>query len=246
MNYNYKLLIEYDGTLYDGWQRQGNTKRTIQGKLEESLSDLYGREIEIIGSGRTDAGVHAKGQVANFYMSEKIELWQLKRDLNERLNMDIRILAAEQAGEQFHSRFHAKTKVYKYEIDQSQKAHVFTRKYKYHVEKLLEVESMRKAAQQIIGTHDFTSFTSDKNEKKSKIRRVDSIEIVEQGSMITLVFTGNGFLYHMVRILSGTFIEIGSGMREEKDMRKILQARDRSAAGFTAPSQGLYLERVIY
>ena len=248
MKKNIRLVLEYDGTRYDGWQKQGNTERTIQGKLETVLSELAGEPVEIHGSGRTDAGVHARGQVANFHMdSARCPGAKEAMDyLNRYLPEDIRVVAADEVPERFHSRLSAKRKTYAYYVETAEKKPVFDRKYVYGLGKRPDVEAMRKAAAYLAGEHDFRSFCGNKKMKKSTVRRLDSIRIEEQGSRIVFTYTGNGFLYFMVRILTGTLLEVGLGKRTPEDMRAIMEAKNREAAGATAPPEGLFLMEVEY
>ncbi len=248
MKKNIKLILEYDGSRYDGWQKQGNTENTIQGKLEAILQKWSGEEIEVHGSGRTDAGVHARGQAANFHVDAKVcgSAKEAMDYLNRYLPEDIRILSAEEMPERFHSRLNATRKTYAYVVETAEKKNVFERKYVYGLGEKLEVEKMKAAAGYLVGEHDFKSFCSNKKMKKSTVRRLDSIEILEQGSKVVFVYTGNGFLYNMVRILTGTLLEVGLGKRSPKEMEKILSAKNREAAGMTVPPEGLSLVRVEY
>ena len=234
---NYKLLLQYDGTKLNGWQKQGNTDNTIQGKLEAILERMYGEFIEIHGSGRTDAGVHALGQVANFHAPEKFSKEEIKATLNEFLSKDIRVLNVEAVDERFHARLTAKRKTYEYRIDNGEAADVFQRKYAMREEKPLDLDAMQKAAEYFVGTHDFKTFCANKKMKKSTIRTITSIVIEEKDGIVSIKYTGNGFLYNMVRILTGTLIEVGRGMRAPEEMRGIVNAKERGAAGFTAPAQ---------
>lgn len=243
---NYKLLLQYDGTRLNGWQKQGNTDNTIQGKLEAILQHLYGEYVEIHGSGRTDAGVHALGQVANFHAPAKFSTEEIKSTLNEYLSKDIRVLKVETVEERFHARLTAKGKTYEYRIDNGEIANVFQRKYTMREEIPLDLEAMRKAAGCFIGTHDFKTFCANKKMKKSTVRTIYSIDIEEKEGIVAIRYTGNGFLYNMVRILTGTLIEAGRGKRAPEEMQSILEAQDRGAAGFTAPAQGLFLVEVTY
>lgn len=243
---NYKLVLQYDGTKLNGWQKQGNTDNTIQGKLEAILERLYGEPIEIHGSGRTDAGVHALGQVANFHAPSVFPEETILETLNEYLSKDIRVLKIEAVEERFHARLTATGKTYEYRIDNGKIANVFSRKYVMREELPLDLEAMRKASKELLGTHDFRSFCANKKMKKSTVRRIDSITIEEHNGMVSIRYCGNGFLYNMVRILTGTLIEVGRGLRAPEDLRTILEAKDRGAAGFTAPAQGLYLVEVTY
>lgn len=243
---NYKLTIQYDGTRYNGWQRQGNTDNTIQGKLNEIIGKYLGEEIDIAGSGRTDAGVHAYGQVANFKTNKYFDKDKFLVEINSYLPQDIRILKAEAVDERFHARLSAVSKTYEYVIDNGPVADVFNRKYSYRLEKSLDVEKMRMAAGLLTGTHDYISFCGNKKFKKSSVRTVTAIDIMEQNGKIIIDFTGDGFLQNMVRIMAGTLIEVGLGKREAESMTDILRAKDRMAAGMMASPEGLFLKVVEY
>ena len=241
-----KIVLQYDGSRYDGWQKQGNTGQTIQGKLEDVLEKLAGVPVEVRGAGRTDAGVHALGQTADFYIPDPISPSEVKSYLNRYLPEDIRILKAGQAGERFHSRLNAVSKTYRYVIETGEKKDVFQRKYVYGLGKRPDVEAMKQGASFLTGERDFKSFCANKKMKKSTVRTVYSIDIREEGSRIILTFRGNGFLYHMVRIMTGTLIEVGLGKRPPEDIKRILAAANREEAGFTAPAEGLFLVKVDY
>ena len=243
---NYKLLLQYDGTKLNGWQKQGNIENTIQGKLEAILERMYGEFIEIHGSGRTDAGVHALGQVANFHAPEKFSPEEIKAVLNEFLSKDIRVLNLETVDERFHARLTAKGKTYEYRIDNGEVADVFQRKYAMREENPLDLDAMQKAAGYFVGTHDFKTFCANKKMKKSTVRTIYSINIEEKDGIVSIRYNGNGFLYNMVRILTGTLIEVGRGIRKPEEMQEIINALDRGAAGFTASAQGLFLVEVMY
>ena len=251
---NYKLTLQYDGTKLNGWQKQGNTDNTIQGKLEAILERMYGQYVEIHGSGRTDAGVHALGQVANFHApvddaAGKMKVYsteEIKAMLNEYLSKDIRVLSVELVDERFHARLTAKAKTYEYRIDNGEIADVFQRKFVMREEEPLDLEVMREAASYLVGTHDFKTFCANKKMKKSTVRTIYSIDIEEKAGIVSIRYNGNGFLYNMVRILTGTLIEVGRGKRKPEEMQGILDAMERGAAGFTAPAQGLYLVEVEY
>lgn len=246
MEKNYKIIMEYDGTRYDGWQKQGNTDQTIQGKLESVLERLAGKNTEIHGSGRTDAGVHALAQVANFHADLDMKEEEIMSYFNHYLPEDIRVTALESVADRFHSRLNAEEKTYLYRIEMGEKANVFDRKYTYSLHKKLHVGAMRTAADILCGEHDFKSFCSNRKMKKSTVRNLKKIEMEQQESILLVRFTGNGFLYNMVRILMGTLIEVGLGERSPKEMNDILKALDRKAAGYTAPPEGLFLEHVSY
>lgn len=246
MMQNYKAVLQYDGTRYDGWQKQENTKKTIQGKLELLLSRIAGLPVQVHGSGRTDAGVHAMGQVANFCMDTNLSAEELRAQMNSYLPADILVVSLEPVSERFHSRLNAKSKTYVYRMAQPGYQNVFLRNYVTFLEEPVDVDRMREAAALLLGEHDFKSFCSKKKLKKSTVRRIDSIIIEEKEGLITIRYTGNGFLYHMVRILTGTLMEVGTGQREVQDIPVILRKKDRQAAGFLMPSQGLFLEKVEY
>ena len=243
---NYKLLLQYDGTKLNGWQKQGNTDNTIQGKLEAILEKMYGEYVEIHGSGRTDAGVHALGQVANFHASEQFSTEEIQNTLNEYLSKDIRVLDVETVDERFHARLTAKGKTYEYRIDNGKIANVFQRKYTMREENPLDLTARKNAAVYLLGTHDFKTFCANKKMKKSTVRTITAVEIKENDGIVSIRYTGNGFLYNMVRILTGTLIEVGRGKRVPEDVKEIINAQDRGAAGFTAPAQGLFLVEVDY
>lgn len=243
---NYKLILQYDGTRYNGWQRQGNTDNTIQGKLNEIISRYLGEEVDITGSGRTDAGVHAFAQVANFKTSKCFDKDKFMAEVNAFLPQDIRITTVEAVDERFHARLSAVSKTYEYVIDNAPVADVFARKYSCRVEETLNIDKMREAAGLLMGTHDYTSFCGNKKFKKSPVRTVTDITITEAGGKIRIDFTGDGFLQNMVRIMTGTLIEVGLGKREAASMPAILEAKSREAAGTMATPEGLFLKEVYY
>ena len=243
---NYKLTIQYDGSRYDGWQRQGNTENTIQGKIEGVLSRLTRECVEIHGAGRTDAGVHAEGQVASVKLSGKRPAAEVMAYLNQYLPEDIAVVDVQEADERFHARLTAVGKVYRYDIRLGSTPNVFRRKYQYRVEQPLDVAAMKKAAEYLTGTHDYRAFCSNKRYKKSTVRTVTAIEIAVNGADVSITFRGDGFLYNMVRILTGTLLEVGLGERKAEDMLSILESLDRTQAGKTAPAQGLTLVQVEY
>lgn len=243
---NYRMKIQYDGTRYKGWQRQRSGADTIQGRIEAVLSRLTGEPAEIDGAGRTDAGVHAWEQVANVHLTEGCEPRWLHQKLNEYLPEDIRIMEVKEVSERFHSRLNATGKIYEYRLLKKGCCDVFRRKYAWNMDDTLDIEKMRLAAEQLKGQHDFKGFCTKASKKKSTVRRIDDIEIVDEGSGITLRFTGNGFLYNMVRILTGTLVEIGTGERSAETIPHILQSGERQCAGQTAPAKGLMLKKVLY
>lgn len=242
---NYKFIIEYDGTKYSGWQKQGNTEKTIQGKLESILKKMTGRNVEIHGSGRTDAGVHAKGQVGNFKCETSLSCAEILKYLNEYLPNDVKVLNLAECDMRFHSRLNAAKKTYSYTIS-LEKPDVFRHRFIYYFPEKPDIKLMQKACDELLGTHDFHGFSSVKKTKKSTVRTLYSADIEQNGSEIKLVFCGNGFLYNMVRILAGTIFDIGLGKKNLPDIRKCFETHDRTFAGTTLPPQGLCLENVEY
>jgi len=246
MKRNIKLTIAYDGTRYNGWQRQGNTENTIQGKLERVLSSFLEEDIELHASGRTDAGVHAKAQIANFHTNSDRSLEDILEIFTMYLPNDIAVYKIEEVPLRFHSRLNATGKCYYYRIWNSHIPNVFEHRYLYEVEQPLNVDAMRKAAAAFVGTHDFKGFCTNKRMKKSTVRTIYSIDIEQDNEEIVLKFNGNGFLYNMVRIITGTLIEVGLGKRKPEEMEALIASMDRQNAGFTAPAQGLCLKSVSY
>lgn len=243
---NIKLVIQYDGSKYRGWQRLGDSDKTIQGKLENVLSQMTNEKIEIIGSGRTDAGVHAYKQVANFHTQSDMSEEAILEYLYNYLPEDIVVVDVEEVDGKFHSRYHAKGKKYLYRIWNSRFHNPFLRKYCTHVAEPLDINLMRNAAKYLVGKHDFTSFTSLKSKKKSMVRELFSIEIQKENEIIDILFHGDGFLYNMVRIMAGTLIEVGAGRMNADSIPEILEKRDRSLSGPKAPYTGLILYDVEY
>lgn len=243
---NIRLLIQYEGARYQGWQKQQSTDNTIQGRLECLLGRMCGETVELHGSGRTDAGVHARGQVANFHTECAMTTEEMRAYINRYLPEDIAVLEVTEAAPRFHSRLNAKGKHYEYLVLNSDVPDVFYRRYALEVPEKLDVAAMRRAAEELLGEHDFKSFTSARKGKKSTIRRIDRIEITKRGNLLCLSFQGNGFLHHMVRILTGTLLEVGMGKRDPGDMGRLLAAGDRSQAGPLAPAKGLTLVEVFY
>lgn len=243
---NYRFDIQYDGTRYGGWQKQKDTENTIQGKIEEVLRKMTEKEVSIQGAGRTDAGVHARGQVANARMDTEKSCEEICRYMNHYLPEDIEIVQVSQAEERFHSRLNAREKVYQYRIAAGHHKNVFERKYQCPLHEDLDTEEMKKAAGFLIGTHDFKSFCSNKKMKKSSVRTLYAVQVEKFAQEIVITYTGNGFLYNMVRILTGTLIEVGRGKRNPEEMKEILERKNREASGFTAPARGLTLLEVRY
>lgn len=242
---NFKLIIEYDGTKYSGWQKQGNTKNTIYEKFSDILFKLIGKEVEIFASGRTDAGVHAKGQVINFKCETDFDEKQMLSYINNYLPEDIKVLSCEIKDERFHSRLNAKTKTYMYRIYKG-KPSVFDRKYVYPIDFDVDTDKMREASKFFEGTHDFKSFCTKQRMKKSTVRTIYSINIEEKDNEIRIVVEGNGFLYNMVRILAGTLLNVGEGSIKIQDLQGILDSKNRENAGVTLPAKGLVLLKVEY
>ncbi len=243
---NIRMILQYEGTRYQGWQKQTSTANTIQGKLEELLSKMTGEKIELQGSGRTDAGVHAKGQIANFHTDCEMAVEKMQEYINQYLPEDIRVLSVTEVSERFHSRLHAVEKVYQYRIHNAEVADVFTRRYTYHDTDSLNVDLMREAAALLCGTHDYKAFCTNKRLKKSTVRTISSINIEHVGDELQITYCGNGFLYHMVRIMTGTLLEVGTGQRVPADMPQILASKNRENAGMLVPGQGLTLLEVRY
>lgn len=243
---NIRIKVTYEGTRYQGWQKQESSENTIQGKLENLISRMCNEEIAVQGSGRTDAGVHALGQIVNFHTSCNMSTDEMLSYMNQYLPEDIAVVEIAEVSERFHSRLNAKGKRYSYRVWNSAIPNVFYRRYAYTVTEKLDIEAMRRAAQYFLGEHDFKSFTSTRKGKKSTVRRIDRIDIIKEGDLLTFTFEGNGFLYHMIRILVGTLLEVGTGERMSDSIPEILAAKNRETAGALVPGKGLLLEEVFY
>ena len=243
---NFKVTLQYEGTRYQGWQKQESTDNTIQGKLEALLSKMAGTKVEIQGSGRTDAGVHAAGQVANFHLDTDQSPSQIMDYMNFYLPEDIAVISIEEVPERFHSRLNAKGKTYLYRVINSPVPHIFDRKYAWTVEEKLDVDAMRRAAAFMEGTHDYKAFTSLKKSKKSTVRTVERILIECVDDEIRFTFRGDGFLYHMVRIMMGTLIEVGLHKKKPEEITGIFEKGLRENAGELVPAKGLTLLEVRY
>lgn len=243
---NIKMTIRYDGSRYKGFQRLKDNDMTIQGKIEDVLSKMANEKIEIIGSGRTDMGVHAYGQVANFKINSSLSIDKIQSYLYEYLPEDIVITKLEEVEERFHSRYNAKSKVYLYKIYNNKFHDPFLRRYTTHITKKLDIELMREASKYFIGEHDFTSFASSKSKKKSNIRTIYSINIKEDNGLIEIYFEGNGFLYNMVRIMTGALIDVGHKKILPEDIKRMIEQKDRTKSSDTALAKGLYLYKVNY
>ena len=242
---NIRLDLCYDGTRYKGWQRLPGADATIQGKLETALSRILGEPIEVSGSGRTDAGVHAKGQVANFHCESTLPAEEILLSLRRYLPEDIGIYSCRDVSPRFHARLNAREKTYCYRIWVSREPCVFQRRFVTVMEEPLDTVAMAQAAEHLLGEHDFSAFCGNAKMKKSTVRLLRSIQIQREGPELRLYFTGNGFLHNMVRILVGTLVEVGRGQRDPESVSALFGGK-RSEAGFLAPPQGLCLEEVFY
>ena len=245
---NFKITIQYEGTRYQGWQRQDSTNNTIQGKFETILAKMTGLDfVQVDGSGRTDAGVHAFGQVANFKIDTNMTAKEIMSYINQYLPEDIGVIAIQEMPERFHSRLNAKGKTYNYRIWNTELPCIFARRYVYEMPEELQLEAMRTAAAYLIGKHDFKAFTSNKKSKKSTVRTINTVQIDRNGSEVVITYSGDGFLYHMVRILTGTLIEVGLGQRAPASMQVLLEKdATRDIAGMLVPAKGLCLMEVQY
>lgn len=242
---NVRLDICYDGSKYKGWQRLPTTENTIQSKLETALSRILEEPIEVVGSGRTDAGTHAKLQVVNFHCYSTMECNLILSQLRRYLPEDIGIYSCRNVSERFHARLNAKTKTYVYRVWNSELPCVFDRKYVYRNSAALDVLRMRAAASYFLGTHDFSAFCANKNMKKSTVRCIHSLDIQQIDNEVRFTVTGNGFLHHMVRIMVGTLLEVGRGERDADSIPELF-GQDRALAGALIPACGLCLMEVTY
>lgn len=243
---NYKLTLSYDGTRYRGWQRQGNTENTIQAKVEGALSRILGQSVEVSGSGRTDAGAHARMQVVSFRAATELTVQEILSRLRISLPEDIAANDLTIAAPRFHARLSCVGKTYIYRVQNSEVPNVFERKFMYRVSEALDVAAMEDAAKILLGEHDFTAFQSNKRMKKSAVRRIDAIDITRHGEEIRFTVSGDGFLYNMVRIIVGTLLEAGAHRMSAEDVRYALDSKVRENAGPTAPAQGLCLWEIFY
>ncbi len=242
---NIALICEYDGTGFLGWQSQRNN-RTVQEAIQKAIYDITSEEVILYGCSRTDSGVHATGHVSNFFSKTKIPMTKLPLALNSKLPPEISIRRAVQVKDDFNARFDAIAKQYRYRICNEATRPALERLRSYHVPGTLDVRKMRTAAKEITGEHDFASFMASNSSAKTTVRRLYSVDIFENGPIIDIIYKGNGFLYNMVRILSGTLCYVGLGKIPTGDIRGILLARDRKMAGKTLPAHGLFLEKVFY
>ncbi|MFZ3591123.1 tRNA pseudouridine(38-40) synthase TruA [Bacillus sp. DJP31] len=243
---NYKLTIQYDGGRYKGWQRLGNGEDTIQAKIENVLSEMVGRKIEIIGCSRTDAGVHALAQIANFKISENLTESEIKTYLNKYLPQDISVIDVSIVPDRFHARYNAKDKTYIYKIWNEEYTNPFMRKYSMHVDGKLDLAKMKTACQYFVGEHDFTTYSNAKSKKKSMVREIYALDIEENAGFIHVKVRGDGFLYNMVRKIVGTLIEVGLGEIEADRIPAIINSKERVLTGGMADPGGLYLEKIDF
>ncbi|MCA1032563.1 tRNA pseudouridine(38-40) synthase TruA [Bacillus timonensis] len=243
---NYKLVIQYDGGRYKGWQRLGTGDQSIQGKIENVLSEMVGKKVEIIGSSRTDAGVHALEQIANVKLDTTFTVHEIHAYLNRYLPNDISVKDIEEVHERFHARYNTKEKTYVYKLWNKSYPHPFMRKYSMHVEEKLDVSKMKKACKFFEGTHDFTAYCNAKSKKKSMVRDIYSMSIEEQAGFIEIRVRGNGFLYNMVRKIVGTLIEVGLGKIDAEKIPSIIESKERIQTGLMAEPGGLYLEKIEF
>ena len=242
---NIKLTIEYDGKCYNGWQKQPN-KLNIQGEIERAIYNITKEEVDLIGSGRTDAGVHALGQVANFKTNSQISIEKLPLAINSQLKNSIVIKEAEDVNERFHSRYNAKRKTYRYIINNSKCGTAIYRNLEYSYPFKLDAEKMKQASKYFEGEHDFKAFKSSGTSSKNSVRTIYKAIVKQEGEKIIIELTGNGFLYNMVRIISGTLLDVGLGKIQPEEIPEMIESKDRQRAGKTLPAHGLYLVEVKY
>ncbi len=242
---NIRLVIEYDGKDFNGWQKQPN-KLNIQGEIERAIEVITGEKVDLIASGRTDAGVNALGQVANFKIENTIPIEKIPYALNSQLKQSIRVQSAEEVDERFHSRYSCKKKTYRYIINNTEQGSAIYRNMQYHFPVKLNADKMNEAIKYLIGEHDFKSFKASGTSSKTSIRIIYDASVKRDGDIITIELTGNGFLYNMVRIIAGTLLDVGLEKTTPLDVKNILEAKDRLKAGKTLPATGLFLVKVVY
>jgi len=242
---NIKLVIEYDGKKFGGWQKQP-TKFNIQGEIEQAIKEITGENVELIGTGRTDAGVHSLGQVANFKTNSNIEIEKIPYAINSKLKKSIIIKSAEEVGEDFHARYSCKAKKYRYIINNSSQGTAIYRDLECHIPQKLDIEKMKQAIKYFEGEHDFKGFRASGTSSKNSVRTIYKAEVKQDGEKIIIELTGNGFMYNMVRIISGTIVDVGLGKIEPETIPEIINSKDRNKAGKTLPAHGLYLVEVFY
>ena len=239
----YRAKVSYDGTGFNGWQIQPEG-RTVQKVIQDALFNLCQKEIQITAAGRTDTGVHALGQVFHFDCDKQFR--DIRMAINSQLPDDVRIIECEEADPQFHSRYDARWKYYSYMLNMGE-YNPLQRNYVYQLGEKLDVEAMRKASELFIGEHDFTSFNATKkSEVENQVRTIYQLDITERNDVVSFDFVGDGFLRHMIRMLTGTLVEVGRGRITEEDVRKMLEACDKNAVHFNAPACGLYLVQICY
>lgn len=242
---NIKLVIEYEGTNYSGWQRQENFT-TIQQTIEDAIKVFISEDVSLLASGRTDKGVHALGQVANFRTNCTVPGGRYKYALKEYLPEDITIVDSKEVDLNFHSRFDAKKKIYRYKVYNSELPRALYRNFSYHFSYNVDIDKMIEASKCLLGVHDFKAFMGKRCSAKSTIRTIHNISIYRNQEFIEFVIEGNSFLRNMIRIIVGTLLQVGSGRIEINDISDIMSSKKRENAGITAPPQGLYLEKVFY
>lgn len=243
---NIKLTIEYDGKDFNGWQKQPN-KLNIQGEIERAIETVTGEKVDLIGSGRTDAGVSALGQVANFKIeNNKMPIEKMAYAINSQLKKSIRVKKAEEVDDFFHSRYTCKKKTYQYTINNSEQGTAIFRNIQYHFPLKLDENKMNEAVKYLVGKHDFKSFKASGTSSKNSVRIIYDAKVTREGDLVKIELTGSGFLYNMVRIISGTLLDVGQGKIEPEMVKQILEKKDRSLAGKTLPANGLCLMRVDY
>lgn len=246
---NLKMAIQYDGSRYKGWQKQnqkGSDVSTVQDKIEKVLSKMTGEEIQVIGCGRTDTGVHAENYIANFKTDSTFSVDDMMNYLEEYLPDDIVVKSIKDTSERFHARYNVKSKTYVYRINNNKFRNVFNRKYSYHIDEKLDLAEMKRASEVLVGTHDFQSFTALKPNTKPTVRTINYINITENNGLVEVEVNGNSFLLNMVRIITGTLIEVGMGKLKVSDVERILNEKKRSEAGPIAQAKGLFLKDVQY
>lgn len=243
---NIKMKVAFDGSRYSGWQRLGDDDNTIQGKLEDLLYKMTAKSINLIGCSRTDKGVHASGLISNFHIDSPMDIAEIETYINRYLPDDIVCLDLIEVDEKFHSRYHAKSKIYRYTIDNKKYQNVFTRKFTSHIAENLDLDLMKKASCYLVGKFDFAAFTTMKSKKKSSIRTINYINISQDQGYIHIEFNGDGFLHNMIRIITGTLIRVGLGELRPEEVENILLAKTRSIAGPMVEAKGLCLMEVIY
>ena len=242
---NIKLIIEYDGKGFNGWQKQPD-RLNIQGEIEKAIEEITGEKVDLTASGRTDAGVHSLGQTANFKTDSKIPTEKFAKAINSRLKKSIVIKSAEEVDEKFHSRYSVKSKTYRYIINNSENGTAIYRGLEYHVPMKLDYEKMNEAIKYFIGEHDFKAFKASGTSSKSSVRKILDGSVRKEGERVIIEVTGTGFLYNMVRIISGTLLDVGLGKTKLEDIPSIIESKDRTKAGKTLPAHGLYLLQVNY